>query len=149
MEEKIINGYECMFIVSLADGEDAAKATVKKFTDLIEANAKEVVKCDVWGKKRLAYPIQDMNDGYYTVVDFKSEGAFIAELERLMNIDETVLRSMTVRFDVDAAAKVVVPAPEEPAEETVEAPVEEKAEEKVEAPVEEKTEEKTDAPVEG
>ena len=101
--EKVINSYEGMFIVSLANGEDAAKATVSKFTDLVAANA-EVVKIDDWGKRRFAYPIEDMNEGYYTVVTFKSEGNFPAELQRLMNIDESVLRAMVLRLECDGVA---------------------------------------------
>ncbi len=103
MENKI-NSYETMFIVSLANGEDATLATVKKFTDLIAANA-EVVQIDEWGKRRMAYPIQDMAEGYYTVATYKCNGEFPAELERLMNIDESVIRSMNIRLEYDAAEK--------------------------------------------
>ena len=74
MENKL-NSYETMFIVSLANGEEAAKATVSKFTGLVDANA-TTIAVDDWGKRRFAYPIDDMNEGYYTVVTFKSEGAF-------------------------------------------------------------------------
>lgn len=102
--EKVNNSYEGMFIVSLANGEEAAKATVNKFTGLVAANA-EVVAIDDWGRRRFAYPIQDMTEGYYTVVTFKSEGNFPAELQRLMNIDESVLRAMVIALDCDAAAK--------------------------------------------
>ena len=120
--EKVINSYEGMFIVSLANGEDAAKATVSKFTDLVAANA-EVIKIDDWGKRRFAYPIEDMNEGYYTVVTFKSEGAFPAELQRLMNIDEAVLRAMVIRLDCDAVATATVaPAEEAVVAEAAEAP---------------------------
>ena len=119
--EKVINSYEGMFIVSLADGEDAAKATVSKFNDLIAANA-EVIKIDDWGKRRFAYPIQDMNEGYYTVATFKCEGNFPAELQRLMNIDESVLRAMVIRLEYDAAVKAAeVAAKEEAPVEAVEA----------------------------
>ena len=107
--EKVINSYEGMFIVSLANGEEAAKATVNKFTGLVAANA-EVIRVDEWGKRRFAYPIDDMNDGYYTVVTFKSEGAFPAEWQRLMNIDESVLRAMVIRID-DAVAAAAAAAP--------------------------------------
>ena len=103
MENKI-NSYETMFIVSLANGEEAAQATVKKFTDLIAANA-EVVQIDDWGKRRMAYPIQDMMEGYYTVATYKCDGEFPAELERLMNIDESVIRSMNIKLEYDAAVK--------------------------------------------
>ena len=112
--EKIINSYESMLIVSLAGGEEAAKATVSKFTDLIAANA-EVVSIDDWGKRRFAYPIEDMTEGYYTVATFKCEGAFPAELQRLMNIDESVLRAMVIRMEHEAVAKAVE-APAEAAE---------------------------------
>ena len=115
--EKVINSYEGMFIVSLANGEEAAKATVNKFTGLISSNAEDV-KIDEWGKRRFAYPIEDMNDGYYTVVTFKCEGDFPAELQRLMNIDESVLRAMVIRMDCDAvAAEAKAPAEEAVAEE--------------------------------
>ena len=121
--EKVINSYEGMFIVSLANGEEAAKATVNKFTGLVASNA-EVVKIDEWGKRRFAYPIQDMNEGYYTVVTFKCEGAFPAELQRLMNIDESVLRAMVIRLEHEAVAKAAEAPAEEAvvAEETAEAP---------------------------
>ena len=112
--EKVINSYEGMFIVSLANGEEATKATVSKFTDLIAANA-EVVSIDDWGKRRFAYPIEDMTEGYYTVVTFKCEGEFPAELQRLMNIDEAVLRAMVIRMEHEAVAKAVE-APAEAAE---------------------------------
>ena len=125
--EKVINSYEGMFIVTLANGEEAAKVTVNKFTSLVAANA-EVVEIDEWGKRRFAYPIDDMNEGYYTVVTFKSEGAFPAELQRLMNIDETVLRAMVIRLDHEAVAKAV----EAPAEEAE--AVEAEAVKAVEAP---------------
>ena len=119
MENKL-NSYETMFIVSLAGGEEAAKATVNKFTGLISANA-EVIGFDDWGARRLAYPIQDLTEGYYTVATFKCAGEFPTELERLMNIDETVLRSMTIRLEYDAAERAaaapVPEAPEAPAEE--------------------------------
>ena len=107
------NSYETMFIVSLANGEEAAKATVNKFTGLVAANA-EVIKIDEWGKRRFAYPIDDMNEGYYTVVTFKSEGAFPAEWQRLMGIDEAVLRAMVIRIDDEvAAAAAKAPVAEE------------------------------------
>ena len=102
--EKVINSYECMFIVDVSKGEEATEASVNKFTSLIEANA-EVVDVAKWGKRRLAYPINDMPEGYYVVVTFKSEPAFPAEFERLANIDETLLRSMVIRLDYDAAER--------------------------------------------
>ena len=113
--EKVINSYETLLIADVSNGEEAAKATVKKFTDIIAKNA-EIVEVAEWGKRRLAYLINDMPEGYYTVVTFKSAPEFPAELERLYNIDETVMRSMVIKLDFEPVAK---------AEPVVEATVEE------------------------
>ncbi len=124
--EKVLNSYESLFIVDLTNGEEAAKATVNKFTTLMADNG-EIVDIADWGKRRLAYPINDMNEGYYTVVTFKSEGSFIRELDRLFNIDETIMRSMIIRLEHEAVAKA---AEAEPVAEEVsadEAPVAEAA----------------------
>jgi small subunit ribosomal protein S6 len=99
--EKVINTYENLFIVSLANGEEAAKETVNKFTTLIANNA-EIVEVADWGKRRLAYLINDEAEGYYTVVTFKTASDFPAELDRLFNIDENVMRAMTIKLDVKA-----------------------------------------------
>jgi len=122
--EKVINSYESLFIVDVSKGEEVTEAAVNKFTSLIEANA-EVVDVAKWGKRRLAYPINDMPEGYYVVVTFKSEPAFPAEFERLANIDETVLRSMVVKLDYDAAEKAAKKAAEAAEKAAAEAVVEE------------------------
>ena len=108
--EKVLNSYESLFIVDLSNGEEAAKATVAKFTDLIAKNG-EIIEIADWGKRRLAYPINDMNEGYYTVVTFKSEPSFPVELERLYNIDESVMRNIVLKLDHEPVAKAVETAP--------------------------------------
>ena len=125
--EKVLNSYESLFIVDLSNGEEAAKATVAKFTDLIAKNG-EIVEVADWGKRRLAYPINDKPEGYYTVVTFKSEPAYPAELERRFNIDENVMRSLVIRLEHEAVAKAAAPVEEAAGED---APV---AEEAAEAP---------------
>ena len=102
--EKVLNSYESLFIVDLTNGEEAAKATVNKFTTLMAENG-EIVDLADWGKRRLAYPINDMNEGYYTVVTFKAEASFPSELERLFNIDESIMRSIVLRLEYEAVAK--------------------------------------------
>lgn len=96
--EKVINSYETLFIVNPSNGDDAIKATVDKFTGLVADNG-TIESVNEWGKRRLAYPINDIPEGYYVVVNFKSEPAFPAELERLFNIDESIMRSVTVKLD--------------------------------------------------
>ena len=123
--EKVINSYECLFIVDVTAGDDVTNATVNKFMSLVEANA-EVVDVAKWGKRRLAYPINDMPEGYYVVVTFKSAPELPSELDRLFNIDETIMRSMIIRLEYDptekkAAKAVAEEAVEEAAEATADA----------------------------
>ena len=94
--EKKINSYETMFIVDAQLSEEATQAIGEKFKTLIEKHA-TITKLDEWGKRRLAYPINDQNEGYYVLVNFEADGAFIAELDRIFNITDGIIRSMTVR----------------------------------------------------
>ena len=107
--EKVINSYEGLFIVDVANGEEATAAKVNKFTALISNNA-EIVEVDEWGKRRLAYPINDKPEGHYVIVTFKSAPEFIHELERKFNIDEAIMRYLVTKLDFDAAAKAAAKA---------------------------------------
>lgn len=93
---KANSSYETIFVVDLTLGEEGVKAMVEKFTSLISANG-EITEVNEWGKRRLAYPINDMNDGYYVVVTFTAPAEFPAELERNYNITEGIMRSITVK----------------------------------------------------
>jgi small subunit ribosomal protein S6 len=129
--EKVNKYYECLFVVDVSNGEEATKASVEKFVGIINANAEEVVEIAQWGKRRLAYPINDKAEGYYVVATFKSTPDFPTELERLLTIDESVMRQVTVRLDFVPVAKAAAPAEEPVAEEAAPAaeaaPVEETA----------------------
>lgn len=87
--------YETMLVTSAALNEEATAALVGKFKSLIEANG-TIDSVDEWGKKRLAYPINDEVEGVYTVIKFTSEPAFPAELDRVYKITDGVLRTMIV-----------------------------------------------------
>ena len=93
--EKNNGSYEVLFVVDLTPGEEAVKALVEKFTSLIAANG-TVNEVNEWGKRRLAYPINDMNDGYYVLVNFSAPTDFPAELERIFSITDGILRSMVI-----------------------------------------------------
>ena len=102
--EKVLNSYETLFVVDCSIGEEGVKSVVDKFTALIAENG-TVENVDEWGKRRLAYPINDKNDGYYVLVNFKSEGSFTSELERLFGINESILRSIVIRLIEDKKTK--------------------------------------------
>ncbi len=90
--------YEAVFIFSMKNGEESVPAMVEKFKTLIENNA-EIGEVDEWGKRRLAYLIEDEADGYYVLYNFVSGPEFPMELERISKITDGVLRSMVVRKD--------------------------------------------------
>ena len=87
--------YEIVFVFSLSKGEEAVEALKVKFTDLIKANG-TLGEVEDWGKRRLAYPINYENEGFYTVINFACDEAFPAELDRVINITDGVLRSLIV-----------------------------------------------------
>ena len=87
--------YETMLITTATLDDEATAALVGKFKTLIEANG-TIDSIDEWGKRRLAYPINDENEGIYTVINFTSEPDFPAELDRVYKITEGVMRSLIV-----------------------------------------------------
>jgi len=93
-----INKYETIMIIDLDKSEDEINAIVEKFKNLVAANG-EVEKVDVWGKRRLAYPINFKNDGYYTLIHFTSKPEFPKELDRVYRITDGIMRSIIVRRD--------------------------------------------------
>ena len=90
---EIKKNYEVMFIVNATLTDDAIASTVEKFKTLIGNNG-EVTKVEEIGKKRLAYPIMKMNEGYYVLVEFTSDPQFPKELGRIFNITDEVIRSL-------------------------------------------------------
>ena len=115
MEKKICS-YETLFAVSGNLAEDDAKAVIEKFVALINENGTDV-NVNEWGKRRLAYPINYVTEGYYVLVDYKSEPNFPAELDRIFGITEGVIRYMTTtKIEKAEKASAAVVAPEETAE---------------------------------
>lgn len=98
MAEKLLHSYETIFIIDAGLDEEATKAVVEKFTNLIAANG-TVEEVDEWGKRRLAYEIDDKTEGYYVLVTFTSDADFPKELDRQYRITDTVLRTIIIRRD--------------------------------------------------
>ena len=95
---KINGSYEVVYILDPALGEEAIAAMVEKFKTMAEARG-TVAEVDEWGKRRLAYPINDLNEGYYVLMTFTADAAFPAELDRVLRITDGVMRSMIVCKD--------------------------------------------------
>lgn len=100
---KKINSYETLFIVDASLADDAIKALVEKFTALIAEHG-TISEVNEWGKRRLAYPINDKEEGYYVLVEFKSEPKFPEELERIFGITDGIMRSLVIRHEEEKKA---------------------------------------------
>ena len=85
--------YETMLVTSSALDEEASAALIGKFKSLIEANG-TIDSVDDWGKRRLAYPIEDLNEGYYVLMTFESKPELPAELDRVMKITDGIMRCL-------------------------------------------------------
>ena len=95
---KITGKYEVLYIIDATLGEEETTALVEKFKAMVEAEGTELT-VDEWGKRRLAYEINDLNEGYYVLMNFESTPEFPAELERVMKITEGVMRCLTTAVE--------------------------------------------------
>ena len=127
-----MNQYEVMYVIDAALEDGARVELINRFSDLVKKNGGEIDRVDEWGKRRLAYAINYKTEGYYVLMYIKAPSELPRELERNMQINDSVLRYLVIRYEG------AVPAKREPlkpyvARETVEAPVVETV--AVEAPV--------------
>ena len=95
---KITGKYEVLYIIDPAQGEEGIAALVEKFKAMVEAEG-TLSSVEEWGKRRLAYPINDLTEGYYVLMTFVSGPEFPRELDRKLRIAEGVMRSLIVCKD--------------------------------------------------
>ena len=95
---KVNANYEVVYIMDPALGEEAIAAMIEKFKTLVETQG-TVAAIDDWGKRRLAYPINDLMEGYYVLMTFNAAAAIPAELDRIFRITDGVMRSLIVCKD--------------------------------------------------
>ncbi len=97
---EIMNKYETIFVIDATKTEEEITALVEKFKSLIEKYG-EIESVDEWGKRRLAYAINDLTEGYYVLVNFKASPDFPTELERVYGITDGIIRDIVVRREED------------------------------------------------
>jgi small subunit ribosomal protein S6 len=95
---KITGKYEVLYILETAQGEEGIAALVEKFKAMVEAEG-TLLNIDEWGKRRLAYPINDLTEGYYVLMNMETKPEFPAELERVMKITEGVMRCLVTAVE--------------------------------------------------
>jgi small subunit ribosomal protein S6 len=94
-----MNRYELTYIINTALEETARKELIEKFTELIRQNGGEIEKVDeTWGKRRLAYPINDMPEGYYVLTTFKAPGTLNKEVQRNLENSDSILRYLIIKL---------------------------------------------------
>jgi small subunit ribosomal protein S6 len=122
--------YETTFIVNASVDDAQVEAAIARVQDVITKNGGSIIALNKWGRKRLAYPIHKKTTGFYCHIEFEAEGSVIALLERSYQLDELILRFLTVHLSknaLKARAKALREASEAPKAEA-EAPTEKTSE---------------------
>ena len=119
-----MNKYEVVYIIDPAVEEEARKVLIAKYNELITGNGGTVDKVEEWGKRRLAYAIDYKTEGYYVLVNFQAESELPKELERNLQISESVIRYQVIRIEERKSSVKPRPVRVAPAAPVAEAPVE-------------------------
>ena len=98
-----MNKYETVFILTPVLSDDQMKETVEKFKKVLTDNGATIENEENWGLRKLAYPIENKNTGFYTLIEFEGEPTIVNKLETAFRRDEKVIRFLTFRLDKYAA----------------------------------------------
>ena len=123
-----MNHYETVFILTPVLSDEQLKEAVEKFKDVLKENDAKLVNEELWGLRKLAYPIQKKSTGFYVLFEFEAEPTIVKRLETAYRRDERVIRFLTFRLDKYAVEyaekrrnKRAATAAEKPAEAPAEA----------------------------
>ena len=105
MTEKKPVSYETMFIIRPNLDEDAVDRSINAVEEFIKAQGGSVDSVDKKGRKRLAYEVNKMRDGYYVVISFKAKTDSITAIKRMMTLSEDIIRSLIVVVEASTAQK--------------------------------------------
>ena len=92
-----MRAYELMYIIRPNIEEEAKKALVERFNEILTSNDAEIIESKEWGKRRLAYEIEDFREGFYQIMKVNADSKAIDEYTRLANINEDIIRHIAVR----------------------------------------------------
>jgi small subunit ribosomal protein S6 len=95
-EVNLMRNYETVFILHPSLDEEAVKAGIEKFKGVIENGGGVIENVDFWGKRKLAYEINKINEGYYTLINFNADNELPKELDRIFRINDTVVRHLII-----------------------------------------------------
>ena len=98
-----MNHYETVFILTPVLSDAQMKEAVEKFSKVLTDNGASIVNTELWGLRKLAYPIQKKSTGFYSLIEFDAESTIVDKLETAYRRDERVIRFLTFRLDKYAA----------------------------------------------
>lgn len=93
--------YELTFIVNPQVEQEGLEEIVEKLKNVVEPDHGSINTIEPWGLRRLAYPIQNLREGQYVFMEINMEPSVIPELERILKLDEMIIRHLIVRLDED------------------------------------------------
>lgn len=93
------NTYELTYVVNGVLNDDQIRGLVNRVRKFIDENGGEIIEVDEWGTRRLAYPINKKRNGYYVNLYFRADGDLIGRLERALQIEDDILRYLTLKMD--------------------------------------------------
>lgn len=94
-----VRQYEMMMIIDPSQDERTVGTSLDKFLDVVRNDNGSVDKVDIWGKRRLEYPINKQEEGIYVVLDLSCEAGTVQELDRVLNLNDTIMRTKVIRKD--------------------------------------------------
>ena len=94
-----MNKYEALYVISVNVEDESRAELIERISGIVTSYGGTVEKVDEWGRRRLAYPINYQNEGYYVLMTFQSEPSFPRELERNLQITEQVIRYLVTRVE--------------------------------------------------
>ena len=94
-----VRQYELMIILDPSQDERTVAPSLDKFLEVVRKENGTVDKVDIWGKRRLQYPINKKEEGIYAVIELNCEPATVQELDRLLNLNDSILRTKVLRAD--------------------------------------------------
>ena len=89
--------YEMLYILDASLEDEAKEAIIKKFEDLVKSNGGVIEKTDRWGMKKLQYPINYKNEGYYVLMTFEAEKTLVVEMKRIAGITDGIVRRLITK----------------------------------------------------
>jgi small subunit ribosomal protein S6 len=96
--------YETTYIITPELSQEECNSVIDKFKNLLTENGSEIINLEIWGFRKLAYPIDKKQSGFYVYTEFKGNANFIARLEREYQYDDRIIRYLTVSLDKHAIA---------------------------------------------